>query len=569
MTQHKQDGNGEHVTPDPSAGKAEEKSLSPRQLQILEMLRAGKINKEIANELGIGLGTVKQHVVALFKKLNVHNRAMAVSRETRPRAETGALLLDDSFLEHRPCVVLSFVLAADGADGDDGGNPLGRLLQQTMAAHAYDHDAIFLARKQHAGDLIFGIQCASETLMMHALHTANRIVQTLAVQRVTSATPLRAGMTVGLAVASMNRYGGWSGEAIASAAISQSRALAEAAAAEMLALGDAARDLLQVLAPSSLNLVIKPHLRFDEMDRLPWRWLNAVAGTQPVPPDLPGREVEMAWLDAFLSEGVKRVNHTVYIAGEIGMGKSRLGDYVAVRAIQLGGVAFRLLCQRDMGEHQIFNLADGAPMPLSELQARLVTVLAENVNPNVWVIDDCHLLPQTVLNALLQQACQANDKLIVFCGRHVPGLVAAVDRTFHLGRIPQATLRNIAARYCSLDARASDMAALLNWAMGVPLFAVELARHDTARTLPLSLRMVIGARMDRLKLDRQLLRQVACNPGTWNIGQLARGMRESKSQVRSGLERAVASGVLALDDQDRFSFAHPLLRQAIIQSKVE
>jgi len=53
--------------------------LTPRQLQILKLLQEGKPNKELCEELGIGLGTVKQHLVALFKKLNVKNRAMAVS----------------------------------------------------------------------------------------------------------------------------------------------------------------------------------------------------------------------------------------------------------------------------------------------------------------------------------------------------------------------------------------------------------------------------------------------------------------------------------------------------------
>ena len=56
-----------------------ESSLTQRQRQILGLLRAGKVNKEIASELGIGIGTVKQHVVALFKRLNVRNRAMAAS----------------------------------------------------------------------------------------------------------------------------------------------------------------------------------------------------------------------------------------------------------------------------------------------------------------------------------------------------------------------------------------------------------------------------------------------------------------------------------------------------------
>ncbi|HDQ41159.1 MAG TPA: response regulator transcription factor [Desulfonatronum sp.] len=48
-----------------------EAKLSPRQRQILEFIRRGKSNNEIAFDLGIGVGTVKQHVVALFRKLKV------------------------------------------------------------------------------------------------------------------------------------------------------------------------------------------------------------------------------------------------------------------------------------------------------------------------------------------------------------------------------------------------------------------------------------------------------------------------------------------------------------------
>ena len=52
-------------------------SLSERQQQILGLLAEGKSNKEIATDLAIEQGTVKQHLFVLFKKLGVVSRAKA------------------------------------------------------------------------------------------------------------------------------------------------------------------------------------------------------------------------------------------------------------------------------------------------------------------------------------------------------------------------------------------------------------------------------------------------------------------------------------------------------------
>lgn len=53
-------------------------SLSARQRQLLDLLIEGKSNKEIADELSIEAGTVKQHLFVLFRKLGVNSRAKAV-----------------------------------------------------------------------------------------------------------------------------------------------------------------------------------------------------------------------------------------------------------------------------------------------------------------------------------------------------------------------------------------------------------------------------------------------------------------------------------------------------------
>ncbi len=51
--------------------------LSPREMEILQFVVRGLSNKEIANELEISHQTVKNHMTAILKKLNVQDRTQA------------------------------------------------------------------------------------------------------------------------------------------------------------------------------------------------------------------------------------------------------------------------------------------------------------------------------------------------------------------------------------------------------------------------------------------------------------------------------------------------------------
>jgi two-component system nitrate/nitrite response regulator NarL len=51
--------------------------LTPREMEILCHLAAGQSNKAIARDLGISDGTVKLHVKAILRKLDVHSRVEA------------------------------------------------------------------------------------------------------------------------------------------------------------------------------------------------------------------------------------------------------------------------------------------------------------------------------------------------------------------------------------------------------------------------------------------------------------------------------------------------------------
>ena len=51
--------------------------LTPRETEILGLLAEGQSNKAIARNLGISDGTVKLHVKAILRKLDVHSRVEA------------------------------------------------------------------------------------------------------------------------------------------------------------------------------------------------------------------------------------------------------------------------------------------------------------------------------------------------------------------------------------------------------------------------------------------------------------------------------------------------------------
>ncbi|MBE6445432.1 MAG: response regulator transcription factor [Alphaproteobacteria bacterium] len=72
----------ENITEDQSSSE-KIKILSPRQIDVIRLIAQGKANKQIAYELGLTEGTVKLHVTAILKILNVYNRTGAVIEANR------------------------------------------------------------------------------------------------------------------------------------------------------------------------------------------------------------------------------------------------------------------------------------------------------------------------------------------------------------------------------------------------------------------------------------------------------------------------------------------------------
>jgi DNA-binding NarL/FixJ family response regulator len=75
-----------HNTPPPGP-------LSPRELEVLAEVVAGKTNRLIAQELHVSLSTVKRHLERVTSKLGVSDRTQAAVKATEmglvPRPEEG------------------------------------------------------------------------------------------------------------------------------------------------------------------------------------------------------------------------------------------------------------------------------------------------------------------------------------------------------------------------------------------------------------------------------------------------------------------------------------------------
>ncbi len=71
------------VMPARDRESAPPEELTPRELEVLQLLAEGLPNKRVAQRLGVSEHTVKFHVNAILSKLDAHSRTEAVTRAAR------------------------------------------------------------------------------------------------------------------------------------------------------------------------------------------------------------------------------------------------------------------------------------------------------------------------------------------------------------------------------------------------------------------------------------------------------------------------------------------------------
>ncbi|RDI69336.1 response regulator [Nocardia pseudobrasiliensis] len=66
------------VLPAPAQARSRLDELTAREFEVLKLIGRGRVNSEIAAQLGISEGTVKSHVGHIFGKLGLRDRAAAI-----------------------------------------------------------------------------------------------------------------------------------------------------------------------------------------------------------------------------------------------------------------------------------------------------------------------------------------------------------------------------------------------------------------------------------------------------------------------------------------------------------
>lgn len=559
-------------------------SLSSRQRQILALLTEGKVNKEIAAELGIGLGTVKQHVVALFKKLNVTNRAMAVSRglamegaptgnPSNPAAASTASAGSGAVVERRPAVVLSLELVPLTHKPEASAL---RGLHRTFTEVAFDFDALFFTHHGGRCEMIFGIQRVRRHDVLRAIRAAVAVAVDIKAQ-CGQKIALKGGLSCGILIASMDRWGKWSGEAIAGNVISSARGLASKASPGMLRLDDPTRDMIMFIGAEDQG---------DVPESIPLSRSFVWSRSQrPSPPALRGRNAELEMLRSSLFKLKSGVGGVAFVECESGMGRSAL-----LRA-------FEDICQQEGEDAQVWGCFAPDSQPASPSSGRMAQPGSKDIftvaevrekltvensdGGHVILIDDCHLLPGDCINDLERMIKDLSSAPYLFVltsrGRMpLPDPIRSKATILPLKRLYRnETLDVIRDR---LGDGHPDERRIEKLAAGVPVFAVELTRHarsaaDTSNPRgtpapPLTLFSIIAERIDAMELDHRLLHLAALLPTPLTVDELRRRWPENGCNFSDELTKAVDSGLLcrrtdAKTGNETIRFNHPFIRHVV------
>lgn len=564
-----------------SADKEQPHQLSTRQKEILSLLQEGKANKEIARELGIGLGTVKQHVVALFKKLNVTNRVMAVSKglaaegapSLREPANDRATDIETA-LERRPVTVLSLLPGKRPKDADAD---FQRTLHRALSEVAFDFDAVLFANRHGGGDMIFGVEKTREHDVLRAVRAAMSAATYVAALS-GGKIILQGGLSSGIVMASMERMGAWSGEAIAGSVIASTRELAAKAAPGTLALGESSRRLISFLGAEHGGGVPEtvPFTRTFQ-----WQ----LCGRRLETP-LRGRRAEMKTMKACLAELANGKGGVILLEGESGIGKSALlwgfADHCADYEIAVLMRACPAPDSQPSGHLTGCLIRPGTSesLPVAKFKSSLID--APPTKPTVILIDDTHFLPKEAINDIyhLLQSTTNAPVLFVLSGRnHVNLPIGIRDRAtvIRLKRLGENHITEIQKNW--LGAAFAKIPWICRLAAGVPVFAVELARHyrdcglpenitDVRPSLPISLFVLVIARIDKFGLDRRLLRLAADKEGKHRRDDLLKKWRGDKKELDSALEKTIKAGLLQRinpmnDKNETIGFCHPLVHAVV------
>ena len=289
---------------------------------------------------------------------------------------------------------------------------------------------------------------------------------------------------------------------------------------------------------------------------------------------------------------------TVLVAGEAGIGKTRLASELARRAgdggfdvllgrsIDLVGteLPYQPLVDalRPLGDPRQFSA--GAPSSQLQVFEQTLALLTERaaIAPVLLVLEDLHWADTSTLDLVVFLAHNLDDRRAMLLVTYRADEPTSSDRMHRLAEGVRRSGSSLLVELGPLEAEA--MAALLTAHVGTPLstaladaivarsegnpfFAEELiaAARGPNSALPTGLRDLLLQRVTRLDRPTQSLLRLAAAAGR-DVGyQLLRATAQlSERDVHESLRQAVEHGVLVADQAaGTFRFRHALLAEAI------
>jgi len=310
-----------------------------------------------------------------------------------------------------------------------------------------------------------------------------------------------------------------------------------------------------------------------------------------------GRQRELAELERSLERTRAGRGLTVLVAGEAGIGKTRLASEVAVRA---GSEGFEVLLGRSIdlvGTELAYQPFVEALRPLGELrradgrappsQLRVfedtLTLLSERAaaTPVLLVLEDLHWADTSTLDLVVFLAHNLDHRPVLLLATYRAddlGSAARMRRfadgvqrsgaatVLELGPLEHGDLTALLAARAEGPVPAAIADAIAVRCEGNPFFAEELlAAADRPDALPLGLRDLLLDRVARLDTPTQALLRIAATAGRDVAYPLLRAVAaRPEPELRESLRRAVRHGVLVSEPATgSFRFRHALLAEAI------
>lgn len=483
-------------------------ALSGRQRQILELLTQGKANKEIAYELGIGVGTVKQHLVALYKKMGVTNRAMAVSKGfSSIQPVPSAVTEDELYLERRSAVVLSLqVVAKSGKVSEDEAAAARRIFSQ----NALDFDALFLSSPGARGDVILGLERTRRYDCLRAVRLAISVSLELNKQ-LGPDFRVRGGMSCGFVLKGIDEDGAWTGEVIATEVITEARQSMAQSLIGSLALSDTA---LQAISAMGVQIGSDGIRELPLSKKFRWSYIS----------DAPTHNVfglgqHLGQLFDGFTSLLSDEPRTYCIESGAGMGRTALVRTYDEQCARQGIPVhfFKALTPNTRPSGVSRGLIEPMGTTKPPASANVILERLAKLNNCVVVIEDCHALPHDELDVLVQPNAALADAhvqlVLTYRGRLGPEFQShAGVNVIRLSRLEENDAAALAKELAPRGKRLQRW--MLDKSNGVPGFMIALfdaarGAKDTADfdqlPVPYDLFAMVEERIDALGVDRNTL----------------------------------------------------------------